>query len=893
MKLKNFACAIVACVAAQGLLAGNGEARGMAKPALRLRDRSLSLAASQLRPTAVQGLVSVNVALWVLNKNRESLAVSAADFVVSAQGDMFRAQPWPRSRRLKIRSKLARLIRLSFAMPRAAANHASLYYRPTDSSVSGTIPLSGSARATARASAAPPGGPVINTFYTTGGMGEPWGTAIDSAGNVWFANPGCDFAPTCSPTAGPGQLGELTASSHRLVFYKLPSVSGNQPAFLMFDGSGNLWFTTPNNSMIGEFSPSSGQLVGQWPVTAGSGPWDLTSAGGKIWYTEHLESAVGSFDPATHTHQDFQTPTANSNPYGIAANGGLIWFAENNSSVDRIAVVDTTSNNAISEYPIVQPTSGTPHLVAIDARGNPWWTEGWSNTIATLNPSAATAGQCGTTSGVCKGIQRFVAPPPATCANSGTHTSGIAIQRPSGLVWFDNSLTAQIGSFDPSGATFAMTSLSNCSAHPHDGLSLDGAGNVWFDEEFANAIGELIPASQGTAMPTAITGSASAVGPTSATIAGSVNPNGQATTYHFDYGTSTSYGSQAPAPPDPSAGMGSTSQPVSASLAGLSPGTTYHYRLVASNASGTQDGSDQTFVTATASGPTIASFTPTSASAGTAVTITGSNLAGATAVAFNGTPASYTVNSASQISATVPAAASSGPISVTTPAGTATSSAGFTVTSLGGVVAADGFNRTVSSGWGPADTGGLWTTLDPPARWSVSPGTGTVSVTPSAQARAVLAGVTVQDVDLLVTVGLPLCISGHNCNSYLLGRYTGGSSPSYYRVGAVQGQSRKTVYVRAQRSDGSDLAGDLDTGIPAAAGVLLCIRVDYQGVNPTTIRARIWPAGTAEPSTWLLNITDSTSAQQSAGAIGIRARNEDNTATQVFQFKSFKATAIH
>ncbi|MFL5830029.1 MAG: IPT/TIG domain-containing protein [Solirubrobacteraceae bacterium] len=807
---------------------------------------------------------------------------------------MFRARPWnPRLRRLKIASKRSRLVSLSFAMPRAAANHASLYYRPTGSSVSGTVPLGGSAHATPRASAASAGQPVVNTFYTTGGMGEPWGTAIDSAGNVWFADPGCDFAPTCSPNAGVGQIGELTASSHQLVFHKLPSVSGNQPAFLAFDGSGNLWFTTPANSMIGEFSPSSGQFVGQWPVTPGSGPWDLTVTGGKVWYTEHLVSAVGSFDPLTHSYRDFQTPSANTYPYGIAANGGLIWFAENNSSVDRIAVLDTTSNNAISEYPIVQPLSGTPHLVAIDARGNPWWTEGWSNTIATLNPSAATAGQCGTTSGVCKGIQRFVAPAPVTCANSGTHTSGIAIQRSSGVVWFDNSLTAQIGSFDPSSTAFAMNNLSNCSAHPHDGLNLDGAGDVWFDEEFANAIGELILSSQAAAMPTVLTGPATAVGTSSATLSGSVNRNGQATTYHFDYGTSTSYGSQAPTPPDPSAGMGTSSQPVSANVSGLSPGTTYHYRLTATNASGTQYGSDETFMTAAASGPTITSFNPTSSAAGTAVTITGTNFAAATAVAFNGTPASYTVNSASQLSATVPAGAISGPISVTTPAGTASTSESFTVTSPGNVVAADRFNRTVTSGWGAADTGGSWTVLDPPARWSVAPGAGTVSVTASAQARALLTGVTMQDVDLLATVGLPLCISGHNCNSYLLGRYTGGSSPSYYRVGAVQGQSRKTVYLRAQRSDGSDLAADLDTGIPAAAGVLLCIRVEFQGVNPTTIRARIWPAGAAEPSTWLLNMTDSTSAQQSAGAVGVRARNEDNTATQTFQFRSYQATALH
>ncbi|MFY9579041.1 MAG: hypothetical protein WAQ33_06930 [Gaiellaceae bacterium] len=61
------------------------------------------------------------------------------------------------------------------------------------------------------------------------------------------------------------------------------------------------------------------------------------------------------------------------------------------------------------------------------------------------------------------------------------------------------------------------------------------------------------------------------------------------------------------------------------------------------------------------------------------MTITGANLSGATAVAFNGTSASYTVNSTTQITATVPTAASSGPITVTTPTGQATSSSNFTV----------------------------------------------------------------------------------------------------------------------------------------------------------------------------------------------------------------------
>ncbi len=63
------------------------------------------------------------------------------------------------------------------------------------------------------------------------------------------------------------------------------------------------------------------------------------------------------------------------------------------------------------------------------------------------------------------------------------------------------------------------------------------------------------------------------------------------------------------------------------------------------------------------------------------MTISGSNFTGASSVRFNGTSASFTVVSATQISATVPGGATSGPISVTTSAGTGTSSALFTVTS--------------------------------------------------------------------------------------------------------------------------------------------------------------------------------------------------------------------
>jgi hypothetical protein len=85
--------------------------------------------------------------------------------------------------------------------------------------------------------------------------------------------------------------------------------------------------------------------------------------------------------------------------------------------------------------------------------------------------------------------------------------------------------------------------------------------------------------------------------------------------------------------------------------------------------------------TVTTNPPTISSFTPTSGPVGTNVTISGADFTGATAVLFNGTSASYTVSSATTITATVPAGATSGPISVITSGGMASSVGSFTVVS--------------------------------------------------------------------------------------------------------------------------------------------------------------------------------------------------------------------
>lgn len=88
---------------------------------------------------------------------------------------------------------------------------------------------------------------------------------------------------------------------------------------------------------------------------------------------------------------------------------------------------------------------------------------------------------------------------------------------------------------------------------------------------------------------------------TTARLTGLVNPNNLPTSYYFEYGTSTKYGSRAPVP-DGSL-SGGTERIVLEVIGGLAPETTYHYRLVSTNSQGTTVGGDVSFATSPALAP--------------------------------------------------------------------------------------------------------------------------------------------------------------------------------------------------------------------------------------------------------------------------------------------------
>ncbi len=209
---------------------------------------------------------------------------------------------------------------------------------------------------------------------------------------------------------------------------------------------------------------------------------------------------------------------------------------------------------------------------------------------------------------------------------------------------------------------------------------------------------------------------------------------------------------------------------------------------------------------------------------------------------------------------------------------------GFLATALGPPAtsqAHDTFTRSVTDGWGTADLGGSWSILGGTAANFDVDGTRGIVFTPNGNKEQVahLGGISARDVDLRVSMSFQSLPSGGGVfYSYLLlRRQTGGA---YFRVGLYV-TSSGGVFFRGQTDSGASLFSDQDTGLSMAPGDTVSLRVQVEGVSPTTLRARGWKAGTVEPATWAISATSTVSALQTAGSVGIRTISVGNASTSI------------
>jgi uncharacterized repeat protein (TIGR01451 family) len=139
---------------------------------------------------------------------------------------------------------------------------------------------------------------------------------------------------------------------------------------------------------------------------------------------------------------------------------------------------------------------------------------------------------------------------------------------------------------------------------------LVNTASVSGDQPDPNTANNVATATTAVVAPPAVsTGPEIAVLAAAGLVSGAVNPEGLATSYHFEYGTSTAYGHRTHSR---RAGVGRGDRFVTAVLTRLQRGKTYHYRLAATNAAGTTRGADQSvrMTSAPRSGRTVRRRSP-------------------------------------------------------------------------------------------------------------------------------------------------------------------------------------------------------------------------------------------------------------------------------------------
>jgi hypothetical protein len=181
----------------------------------------------------------------------------------------------------------------------------------------------------------------------------------------------------------------------------------------------------------------------------------------------------------------------------------------------------------------------------------------------------------------------------------------------------------------------------------------------------------------------------------------------------------------------------------------------------------------------------------------------------------------------------------------------------------GGTFWQDAFSRSVSPGFGTADVGGAYTHSSTTSV-SVDGARGVIATTNS---RLINVGdVSQQDVNLLALFEMPATLSPGVFG--LVVRFI--DSNTFYRVG-IDPQSG-TSSLEMHRYVGG-VGTSIDNGISGptvVGGSLVWVRVQAEGINPTTLRVKAWIDGTSEPGTWGDEVTDSNAAHQAAGSVGFR-----------------------
>lgn len=427
------------------------------------------------------------------------------------------------------------------------------------------------------------------------GFASPGAIAVDqTSGNVYVADTGNNAVDVFS--AAGGYLRQLDASATPAMMFSSPGGVAVDP------GNGKVYVSDTGDNVVDVFDNTGAFVTSFDGSGAGDGPFvsptGVAVDGAHAAYV--LDSGKARVEKYTAQGAAFTSVFDSTSPVGLAVDptSSEVYVGENGPSGFQVSEF-ASSGTAISTF-------GPPHVAGAtglgvrSATGTLYVADQFNNAIvrfaAFLAPTVTTEAASGVnaTEATLAGTinPEGVAGTTTYHFEYGTSTSYSASTEP---------VDSGGGSSDvPANAT--LTGLTPGTTYHYRLVGTNASGSsVGADETFTTS----------PAQASAQTSFASAVTTTTASLNAIINPNGADTTYHFEYGTSTSYGTSTP---DADAGATTGQTPVIASIAGLAPGTTYHYRVVADNGvTGPVQGADAEFTTALGTSPSASSVTSTSA----------------------------------------------------------------------------------------------------------------------------------------------------------------------------------------------------------------------------------------------------------------------------------------
>ena len=194
-------------------------------------------------------------------------------------------------------------------------------------------------------------------------------------------------------------------------------------------------------------------------------------------------------------------------------------------------------------------------------------------------------------------------------------------------------------------------------------------------------------------------------------------------------------------------------------------------------------------------------------------------------------------------------------------------------------LASDTFSRSVAAGFGNAETGGAWTVTGSTSGYAVDGSNGLLKLSPGASRKAVLPTVSTGSATAAISVAVTGTISGGGVHVSLQPRVRPDSSAYRSKVWiSNDGVGHLSIAKVSAGGAQTVLATAPATLSSVTSGRRVMVRTQVTGSSPTTVRARMWFAGTAEPSAWQVQVTDGTPALQGPGAVGVFAY-ESSSAT--------------